>query len=108
MGAETIIFDLFLKLFIIQSVANYHGLGANGPLTRLFSSLDVSDYGGQLEVRSEVAQLCATLCNPIDCSLPDSSIHGIFLESWSGLPFPSPGELPHLRIKPRSPMWQTD
>ena len=27
---------------------------------------------------SEVAQLCPTLCNPMDCSLPGSSIHGIF------------------------------
>ena len=24
-----------------------------------------------------VAQLCATLCNPMDCSLPSSSVHGI-------------------------------
>ena len=27
--------------------------------------------------KSEVAQLCPTLCNPVDCSLPGSSIHGI-------------------------------
>ena len=27
---------------------------------------------------SEVAQSCLTLCNPVDCSLPGSSIHGIF------------------------------
>ena len=27
---------------------------------------------------SETAQLCPTLCNPIDCSLPGSSVHGIF------------------------------
>ena len=27
---------------------------------------------------SEVAQLCPTLCDPLDCSLPHSSIHGIF------------------------------
>ena len=26
---------------------------------------------------SEVAQSCLTLCNPMDCSLPGSSIHGI-------------------------------
>ena len=30
------------------------------------------------ESESEVAQLCLTLCNPMDCSLPDSSVHGIF------------------------------
>ena len=27
---------------------------------------------------SEVTQSCPTLSNPVDCSLPDSSIHGIF------------------------------
>ena len=25
-----------------------------------------------------VAQLCPILCNPMNCSLPDSSVHGIF------------------------------
>ena len=28
--------------------------------------------------KEEVAQLCSTLCDPTDCSLPGSSIHGIF------------------------------
>ena len=27
---------------------------------------------------SEAAQSCPTLCNPMDCSLPHSSVHGIF------------------------------
>ena len=27
---------------------------------------------------SEVAQSCPTLCNPMACSLPGSSVHGIF------------------------------
>ena len=29
------------------------------------------------ESESEVAQSCPTLCDPIDCSLPGSSVHGI-------------------------------
>ena len=29
-------------------------------------------------------------------------------EYWSGLPFPSPGDLPKPGIKPRSPAWQVD
>ena len=36
-------------------------------------------------------QPCPTLCNPMDCSLPGSSIHGIFRATvleW--VPFPSP------------------
>ena len=45
---------------------------------------------------SEVIQSCSTLCHPMDCSLPGSSVHGIFqAEYWSGLPFPSP-DLPEL------------
>ena len=27
---------------------------------------------------SEVAQSCPTLCDPMDCSLPGFSVHGIF------------------------------
>ena len=30
------------------------------------------------EWRIEVTQLCPTLCDPMDCSLPGSSVHGIF------------------------------
>ena len=30
------------------------------------------------ESESEVAQSCLTLCNPMDCSLPGFSVHGIF------------------------------
>ena len=29
-------------------------------------------------------------------------------EYWSGFPFPSPGNLPHLGIKPVSSAWQVD
>ena len=29
-------------------------------------------------MNSEVAQSCPTLCDPMDCSLPGSSVHGIF------------------------------
>ena len=44
---------------------------------------------------SEVTQSCPNLCNPMDCSLPGTSVHGIFqARVWSGLPFPSPGDLP--------------
>ena len=40
----------------------------------------VDEHWLQFEVTSwsEVAQSCPTLCNPMDCSLPDSSVHGIF------------------------------
>ena len=48
-------------------------------------------------------------CSPVDCSPPGSSVHGFSRqEYWSGLPFPSPGDLPHSGIKPRSPALQAD
>ena len=40
--------------------------------------------------RSEVAQLCLTLCDPTDCNLPGSSIHGIFqarILEWVAISF---------------------
>ena len=48
-------------------------------------------------------------CNSLDCSPPDSSLHGISRqEYWSGLPFPSPKDLPSPVIKLRSPALQVD
>ena len=32
----------------------------------------------KVKSQSEVAQSCLTLSNPMDCSLPGSSVHGIF------------------------------
>ena len=32
----------------------------------------------KVKSESEVAQLCPTLCDPMDCSPPGSSVHGIF------------------------------
>ena len=43
-----------------------------------------------------VAKPCLTLCDPMDCSPPDSSSHGISharILEW--LPFPSPEDLPN-------------
>ena len=42
-----------------------------------------------------VAQSCPTLCNPMDCSTPGSSMRFTRQEYWSGLPLPSPGDLPN-------------
>ena len=48
------------------------------------------------KVESEVAQSCPTLCDPMDNSLPQAPLSMGFSrqEYWSGLPFPSPGNLP--------------
>ena len=54
-----------------------------------------------------IAQLCPTLCNPVDCSPPGPSVHGILqarILEW--LPFPPPGDLPNPEIKPRLPAFK--
>ena len=41
-----------------------------------------------------ITQSYPTLSNPMECSPPGSSVHGILQqEYWSGLPFPPPGDL---------------
>ena len=46
---------------------------------------------------SEVAQSCPTLCDPMDCSLPSSSVHGIFqaiVLEWIAISFSRGSSLP--------------
>ena len=43
-----------------------------------WSGLHFLLQGMKVESESEVAQLCPTLSDPMDCSLPGSSVHGIF------------------------------
>ena len=43
-----------------------------------------------------VSQLCQALCNPMDCRLPGSSIHGILQArtvEWVVIPFSRPRDL---------------
>ena len=56
------------------------------------------------EVKSEVAQSCPTLCDPMDSSLHQAPLSMGFSRQdyWSGLPFPSLGNFPNPGIEPRS------
>ena len=57
-----------------------------------------------LESESEVAQSCPTLCDPMDCSLSGSSVHGIFqgrVLEWIAISFSRASFQPG--IKPTSP-----
>ena len=45
----------------------------------------------KVKSQSEVAQLCLTPSDPMDCSLPGSPVHGTFqARYWSGVPSLSP------------------
>ena len=44
----------------------------------------------KVKIESEVAQSCSTLSHPMDCSLPGSSVHGIFqarVLEWDAIAF---------------------
>ena len=56
-----------------------------------------------------VTQLCPSLCNPMDCSLPGSSVHRILqarILGWVAIPFFRGSFQP--AIESRSPVLQTD
>ena len=65
---------------------------------------------------SEVAQLCPTLCDPMDYSLPGSSFHGIFqarVLEWVAISFSRESSRPsdrtqsyHLSHQGSPPAWQ--
>ena len=58
---------------------------------------------------SEVAQSCPTLCDPRTVDYKVSLPMGFSRqENWSGLPFPSPADLPNPGTEPRSPALQAD
>ena len=85
-------------------------LGSWGPQQRKVhrgaSGHRLRGYGAQFSL---VAQSCPTLCDPIDCSTPGSSVHGIFqarIMEWVAIPFsrdfPDPG------VESRSPALKAD
>ena len=44
---------------------------------------------GSVSVHAKLLQSCPTLCNPMDCSLPDSSVHGVLqarILEWVAMP----------------------
>ena len=58
---------------------------------------------------SEVTQSCLTLCDPMDCSLPGLSVHGIFqarVSDWVVISFSK--DLSDPGIDPGSPALQAD
>ena len=53
-------------------------------------------------MRAQSLQSCLTLCDPMDCSPPGSSVWDSPGKNWSGLPCPPPGDLPDPEIEPAS------
>ena len=60
--------------------------------------------GGVCVLVGAVAKSCLTLRNPMGYNPSDSSVQGFSKQGyWSGLPFPSPGDLPNAGTEPTFP-----
>ena len=71
--------------------------------------MDKEDAVYPCAVLHSVIQLHPTLYDPMDYSLPGTSVHGFSRrEDWSGLPCPPPGGLPNPGIKQGYPALQVD
>ena len=68
----------FHVLAIVKSVAMNTGVNVS------FQIMVFSGYIYTL-VMCTVTTVCPTLCNPVDCSLPGSSVHGDFLGKNTGV-----------------------
>ena len=65
-----VVFSLSTNTFIIQSWNFHEVIDSNWSLHVLAHS--------PLCVHTKLPQLCPILCDPMDCSPPGSSVHGIF------------------------------
>ena len=60
-------------------------------------------------MHAKLLQSCLTLCDPIDCNIPGSSVHGSLqarILEWVAIPFSRGGDLPDPGIEPTSPALQ--
>ena len=87
--------------YLVSTLNRYYGslLGAVRYIVWFNNQNNKSTYKLAICVQS-----CLTLCNPIDCSPPGSSLHGIVQqEYWSVLSCIPPGYLPDPGTEPTSP-----
>ena len=98
--------------FPINSVVGFtffHTLSRIYCLFLVFSYIFVSYRISIYSCESVSHSAESDLCDPMDCSPPASSVHGILqarILEW--LAIPSPGDLPNPGIKPGSPALQAD
>ena len=98
---------LYFTMYILL-ISVHHFPVSFSMLTSRILSLSLSNAAASTVSTNAVvlvAKLCPTLCDPMNCTPPGSSVPGISqARSWSGLLFPSPGDLPDPGIEPMSPV----
>ena len=93
---------IHLKIFMCLAYSHHLGLLRQAfPILSNLSSLN--------HVLLLGAKLCPTLCNPMNCSSPGSSVHRISqARILERVVISSSRDLPHPGIEPLSPAWQVD
>ena len=80
-----------LMTLITRKGQNPPDCWSNWPLPGLWFQFKVVYETLESESESEVTQSCPTLCDPMDCSPPGSSVHGILqarILEWVSISFP--------------------
>ena len=75
---------------ISSSVVPFSSCPQSFPASGSFQMSQLFASPGKPESENEVAQSCPTLCDPMDCNLPGSSIHGILqarILEWVAIAF---------------------
>ena len=70
--------------------------------TKMYPWLQILSSPKKKESEGEVALSYLTLCSPMDCSLPSSSVHGIFQErilAWAAISFSRASSQPRDRTQ---------
>ena len=75
---------------------------------RRFHGVQVGDLGGNTQIEQDCGASVPGCFSPVLLFVTPWTIGFSRHEYWSGLPFPSPGDLPHPGIKPGSPALQAE
>ena len=118
LSARRVVSSAFLRLLIFfPSVLTPACASSSPSFLMMYSAYKLNKQGDNIQPwhtpfpiwksESEVTQSCPTLCDPwIVAHQAPPSMGFSRQEYWSGLPFPSPGDLPDPGIEPRSPTLQ--
>ena len=94
-----ILFKVHILIFIFQFNISFWN---NFTFRKNFKNSTKFPASLHIESESEVAQSCPTLCDPMDCSLPGSSVHGIFqaiVLEWVAISFSRGSSWPRDRTR---------
>ena len=80
----------------------FHKIAEEGKVPNSFYEATITLTPKPDKSESEVSQSCPTLCNPLDCSLSGSSVHGIFqarVPEWIAISFSRGSSQPRNRTR---------